>query len=268
MLPLNIVPEVHAENAGLFVSPGFGIHPSRVIESFELIVVHQGRLHIEEAGVPFHLDAGQTLILWPGRPHCGILPYDRDLSFYWIHFHVSPRSRRPSTVLLPQVSTPARPERLAELFHQFLNEQENGTLLAPEGDLLLALMLLEVNRVQPEPMGAKASGVASLAANYISENFHAGIGAGDVARALQLHPDYLGRIFHRAYGHTLTEAIHRRQVREARMLLRDSRLNIDEIARSCGFSDARYFRRIFFRISGLNPLEYRRQQRRIYINIR
>ena len=57
--------------------------------------------------------------------------------------------------------------------------------------------------------------------------------------------------YRHARGHTLTQAIHRRQVREALALLRDTALNVDEIAGASGFQDPRYFRRIFSRYPDL-----------------
>ncbi len=269
MLELPISSPVHAENAGLFVSPGYGIHPDRVIPGFELIFVRKGRLSMEENGASFELAAGQTLILWPGRRHRGAAPYERDLSFYWIHFYLPPRlPRARPAIRIEQTATPERPDRLAELFHWALSEQEDDTLATPQGDTILSLMLMEAARAHADPQAARPGGAAALAANFVAEHFHEGITAGDVAAALRLHPDYLGRVYRRAFGQTLTEAIHRRQVREARGLLRETGLNIDEIARACGFTDARYFRRVFSRVQGVNPLRYRREQREIHINTR
>src|SRR5690606_8128577 len=65
---------------------GRGTHIRRVIPSYELIIVRSGTLEMREEDRQFHLQAGQALLLWPGREHAGISPYGADLSFYWIHF--------------------------------------------------------------------------------------------------------------------------------------------------------------------------------------
>lgn len=267
MLNLSLPSLVNAENAGLFISPGRGIHPDRIISTYELIFVRKGRLFMEENGQPLELHAGQTLILWPDRRHRGTATYERDLSFFWIHFRVRTQ-RGGEKITLPQLATSNRPDYMAELFHRFLSEQEREDFLRQEGDLLLSLMLLEVSRAKDLPSISSATVITDRVTNYIAENFHQGIGAGEIARALRLNPDYLGRIYHRACGHTLTEAIHHRQVREALSLLRETTLNVDEIARACGFFDTRYFRRIFARYQGVSPLRYRRFYTRIHINTR
>ena len=78
-----------SENAGLLVSRGRGRHPSRVIESHELIYVDSGTLPVQEGGVPHHVSAGETILLHPGVPHGGIADYRPDLRFYWIHFRLA-----------------------------------------------------------------------------------------------------------------------------------------------------------------------------------
>src|SRR5687768_3298314 len=83
---LSLLTMPRAQNGGQFVSRGIGTHPRRVIDSHELIFVTGGSLRLEEDGRQFTLSAGETLLLWPGRRHAGIVPYDPDTEFYWVHF--------------------------------------------------------------------------------------------------------------------------------------------------------------------------------------
>ncbi|MFB9995012.1 AraC family ligand binding domain-containing protein [Deinococcus oregonensis] len=56
------------------------MHPDRVIQTYELIFVKEGVLSLEEAGREFDLQAGETLLLWPGRRHRGVRPFAPGLS--------------------------------------------------------------------------------------------------------------------------------------------------------------------------------------------
>jgi hypothetical protein len=47
---------------------------------------------------------------------------------------------------IPQVGRPARPDRLTELFHQFLDDQEAGALQPLQAAWLIRLMLSEAAR--------------------------------------------------------------------------------------------------------------------------
>ncbi len=211
---------------------------------------------MEEEGKEFSVAKNETLILWPGRRHRGAKAYGEDLSFYWIHFRIQ-KDYSPVTVEVPQHAVPARPERLTELFHRFLDDQESSALLPEEAGLLVSLMLLEVRRPAAN-VSRTVSTLTDRAERFIHENFHRGIHAGDVARALGCNPDYLGSIFRRVFNCTLSHAIHRKQIEEARVLLRESHKNMEEIALSCGFKEPRYFRKLFTEHQGIGPRAYRK----------
>jgi AraC-like DNA-binding protein len=268
MLTLSFSSPIQAENGGLFVSPGFGRHPSRVMPSYELIFVRSGCLVMIEEERRLELGAGQSLLLFPGRNHRGAEDYAKDLSFYWIHFTLTRRRGFPSGLRIPQVATVERPERMIEIFHHFLGEQEAGSLIPVQANLLAFLLLTEAARERQRGRAPSPAGPATRAAAIIARDFRKNLRPLDVARAMRLNPDYLGRIFRRTHGHTLTEAIHRQQMREARTLLREDSRNMEEIARICGFADPRYFRRLFRRHQGISPLRYRNLHTRLHINTR
>lgn len=267
-LELGAALSVRAANAGLFVSRGEGIHPDRVLDSHELIFVREGVLSIEEEGRGFEVGPGQSLVLWPGRRHHGTAPYPPDLSFYWIHFTAEsgPDSTVPTTVL--QHATVGRPDHLAELFRRFLDDQEAGRLHPTPADLLLMLMLCEVSDSDGAraPVENNAAVLAGRAYAHIRTHFHTRISTASLARELECNPDYLGRVFRQAYGKTPTGAIHWRRLRHARRMLLESDRNVEEISRTCGFRDVRYFRRLFKRHEGMTPLAFRRLYAQMHVN--
>ncbi len=272
-LQLQLALPLNAHNAGRFVSRGQGAHPGRIIDSHELIFVSHGCLGISEAGQEFLVRSGHYLILFPGRPHQGTLPYPPDLCFYWIHFGLHERrayrSRRPQRLRLPQHGRVPRPERMTELFRWFLDDQEHAFVRAPAADLILAAMLLELEagHLMPAPMDdALPRALAFRAWQYIRAHFHEDLSTAGIARHLRCNPDYLGREFRKVHGSTLTRAIHAERMRHARRALIDGTLNIDEIARACGYPDPGYFRRIFRRTQGMSPSRFRGLYSRMHVN--
>ena len=246
-----------------------------MIESHELIFVIHGELDMWEDEQVFHLEAGQTLHLWPGRRHGSTIPMPPDLKFYWIHFEVrefdnvefnSPGEILGTTANIPQVVSLPRPEALERLFRIFLAEQEIGTLYALSANLLTTLMLVEVGHQTQEIDETEGLNVvATWTHTYIRMNFNRQITAGKVATALGYNVDYLGRIYRQTYGCTLTDAIHRRRVNKACEELLNSNLTISQIASNCGFSDPDYFRRIFKRYMQTTPGDYRDENARLHV---
>jgi AraC-like DNA-binding protein len=266
-----------AQNAGLFISRGSAMHPTRVIDSHELIFVKQGELDMWEENQVFHLEAGDTLHLWPGRQHGSTKPMPLGLKFYWIHFeienHPGKKGERPKDEFAPALKVPqqshiAQSERLERLFRVFLDDQETGVLHPQSANLLTMLMLTEVAQsaearpADPENINA----VATWAHTYIRINYDRPLTTSKVAEALGYNADYLGRIYRQVYGTTLTEAIHRRRVHFACQYLLDSNLTIEQIAQKCGFIDPDYFRRVFRRHMQISPGKYRDEYLRVHVN--
>ncbi len=261
--------EIVAENAGLFISPGFGRHPTRRITSYELILVRSGVLRIREECQEFFVHAGQALLLWQGREHAGVTDYSRDLSFYWMHFQL----KRKSMSSLPwhtirQQPSVRRMERLAELWHRFLDEQDTGVeMTLRQRSLLAGLMLLELGE-GTQKMTQAENALAIRAERHIATHFRRGLRACDVAIAMSCNRDYLGRVYHRAYERTLTAGIHRHQILEACVLLREDNRNLEEIALATGFREPRNFRKVFVSLRGITPGNYRKMYSRVYVNSR
>ena len=262
---------VKAQNAGLFISRGGAMHPTRVIDSHELIFVIDGELDMWEEEQVFHLEVGHTLHLWPGREHGSTVPMPPDLKFYWIHFFEvcdpdNANKLSNTAINIPQTAQLPRPEGLERLFRIFLAEQEIGTLRALSANLLTTLMLIEVAQQMKETGETEdLNVVATWAHTYIRMNFDRPITASKIARALGYNVDYLGRIYRQVYGCTLTEAIHRRRIKKAGEELLNGNLTISQIAANCGFNDPDYFRRIFKRYMQTTPSEYRDENARLHV---
>lgn len=274
-LQIQIPYPVKAQNAGLFISRGGAMHPRRILESHELILVIQGELDMFEEDQTFHVGGGQALHLWPGREHGGTKAMPPDLKFYWIHFEVDCTDAAPtgigwdtlhSLVTMPQHTELPRPESLERLYRIFLNEQEMGTLRPLTANLLTTLMLIEVAQQSPVRVDTEGSNVVAMwAHSYIRMNFDRPITASKVAEHLGYNTDYLGRIYRQTYNCTLTEAIQRRRIRKACDYLLNSNLTVTQIASNCGFSDPDYFRRIFKRSMQITPSSFRNENSPMHV---
>ena len=261
---------VEALNAGLFVSPGQGVHATRTLDSYELLLVRTGRISMFEDDRRFDVRAGQALILRPGRTHGGFGPYEPELSFYWVHFRI--RTRRPGSPVgrlsVPQLTTLQEPERVYELFHRFIDDQETDSLTPLAASLIVMLMLAELAHAARADGHAPRDGgdLAGRVDQFISRNFHVPLGTAAVAGALHYNPDYLGRVYRKVKGHSITDALNRCRVKEARALLRQNSVTVREVARACGFKDVGYFRIVFKRYSGVTPGAFRHLYSHLHIN--
>lgn len=80
-----------------------------------------------------------------------------------------------------------------------------------------------------------------------------------LAERLGCNADYLSHLFLTKVGVPLTEFINNRRIQVAIGLLNSENMNISEVAYSCGYSDPGYFSRVFKKITGKSPGEFRKQ---------
>ena len=85
------------------------------------------------------------------------------------------------------------------------------------------------------------------------------VALASLARAAGLEKRTFLRRFQKATGMTSTEYCRRLRVGRARELLASARLSIDRVAWEVGYADPGAFRKVFTRIAGVAPGEYRRR---------
>ena len=97
-----------------------------------------------------------------------------------------------------------------------------------------------------------------LACAYVEEHYKEPIKLEDVARVVNLNPSYFSALFTRKTGQSFNEYVSLYKIKKSCELLSGSNMNINEIADTLGFTDARYFSKLFRKKMGIKPTEYRR----------
>ena len=70
---------------------------------------------------------------------------------------------------------------------------------------------------------------------------------------------YLTKIFKEQYGTTINAYISQKRITAAKQLLRFSDKTIEQVSAEIGINDTNYFTRLFKKIEGITPGEYRKQ---------
>jgi two-component system response regulator YesN len=96
------------------------------------------------------------------------------------------------------------------------------------------------------------------AENMILEYYKTGITLEEIAGKLNLTPEYLGNQFHLEKGVKFSTYIKDFRIMKAKELLIGSKLKVCEVAERVGYSDAKYFSKVFRDNTGQLPAEYRK----------
>lgn len=98
--------------------------------------------------------------------------------------------------------------------------------------------------------------------NYIDFHYMEPLSLESLASRFSVNKNYLSSRFHKEVEMTVTDYINQIRVRRATALLGGGSLSVQQIAEQCGFSDGNYFSRIFKKINGTSPNEYRKSQKK------
>ncbi|MCS1406920.1 MAG: HTH-type transcriptional regulator YesS [Verrucomicrobia subdivision 3 bacterium] len=96
------------------------------------------------------------------------------------------------------------------------------------------------------------------ARKYINDNITEELSLSQVATAVNASSFYFCKMFKRVTGLNFTNYVSRVRVEKAKELLHNPNLRISEIAFDVGFQSLTHFNRVFRKITGVSPTDYRR----------
>lgn len=94
---------------------------------------------------------------------------------------------------------------------------------------------------------------------YLDTHFTERITLDALAEHFYINKFYLTRVFKEQFGQSITNYLLQLRITQAKRMLRFSDHSIESVAAECGLQDANYFSRLFKKIEGITPGEYRRQ---------
>lgn len=110
-----------------------------------------------------------------------------------------------------------------------------------------------VQRANTEPP------VISRARDYIARHYTEDLSLPLVARAVNTSTHYFCKLFKKHTGINFIDHVSRVRIERAKVLLRNSDQRVSEIAYEVGFQSLTHFNRVFKRIEGQAPTDYRRR---------
>lgn len=94
--------------------------------------------------------------------------------------------------------------------------------------------------------------------NYIFKNIYQKISVKQLARMVNMNPNYLSILFKEEVGISLNEYIQRERVEEAKKLLTLTDYSLSDICAWLNFSDQSYFTKVFKKFTNKTPGKYRK----------
>lgn len=92
---------------------------------------------------------------------------------------------------------------------------------------------------------------------FIQTHYVEDISMQDVAEAMNYSSAYFCKLFKQCFSKSFTTYLSEYRVEKAKQLLLDVTVNVKEISDKVGYHDSNYFTKVFKRIVGVTPSEYR-----------
>ena len=99
--------------------------------------------------------------------------------------------------------------------------------------------------------------VIRRAKGYIAGHYRDPVGLEEIARTMHVSTFYFCKMFKKATGLTFTDYLGRLRVEKAKNLLFNPHLRVSEIAYTVGFQSLTHFNRVFRKLTGESPTDFR-----------
>lgn len=93
----------------------------------------------------------------------------------------------------------------------------------------------------------------------IESNLSSDLTLSELASTLNINASYLSTVFKKETGKTITAYVNEKRIELAQELLKTTNLQIQTIAQYCGIVDVHYFTRLFKKITGVSPKQFREE---------
>lgn len=158
---------------------------------------------------------------------------------------------------LEQMNPEAKGSQLQYLHDMILKRIDNAVNRKALKNAILEPIKESIEKQNEEKSNRKKQPVR-LAIRYIEEHYCENLTLDIVAEQVSLNPVYLSNVFKKETGDNFTDYIHKCRMDMAKQKLRSSSDSIVKIALDLGYSDAKYFSKMFRKYEKIKPTDYRK----------
>lgn len=268
----------------------FGKICTRVIYDYELIFVLDGSCNITVNGTTYTVKKNDAVFLRPGVPHSF---YGTGESFVQPHIHFDlqydeySRKRRVSfkdepdmsseerllvqedvlSSAIPDVFVPCRLDTFQKHFFRAIDiyrEKPKNYLIAYKSELLFLLdIIFEQFNCYGEKEEADGLTAISSVKSYIDTNCRQVLTLDGLAQQFYVNKYTLMRNFSKQYGVGVIKYYNEKRTELAKALLAKTNLSVSAVSEELNFTDIYTFSRFFKNNTGLSPMQYRKERKRL-----
>ena len=241
---------------GLFTTSSPWIHPAAKEETYEIIYVSEGEVHIKEGKRKITLNKGDLVILKPHILHKGFKKSTGSTSFYWVHFYVKNESDIFKADDIFKFDTPSLFKELMHYSHMPHPDTDMAEAVLCH---ILALILFNQKR-------ASVSRVSENVVEWTRINISRKLTVQKIANNFGYNGEYLSRLTKENFGLSLKQLIDDFLIKKSREYLSNSNYSIKEISNILEFSSPNTFVKFFKYHENISPKKFRDNYTYVHMN--
>lgn len=237
-------------------------------EQHILIYCHEGRGKATIYNTEYETEAGDFIVIPAKAPHSYSAGEKDPWSIYWVHFKgtvsdeivsgIEKKNGLKGFILFK--------EKSIELFNEIYTQLERGY---SSDNLMYANMCLWhffttflFNDKYNASGKLSNKDSVDVAIDFLRDHIDSVLSLEEIARKINLSPSHFSWLFKEKTGFSPIEYFNHLKVQKACQYLLFTQLRVKEIAQEVGVEDPYYFSRMFTKVMGLSPNEYREKRSR------
>lgn len=255
-------------------------YPAHEHPQYELNYVTEGEQHMIIEGQLYRQKAGELLLIPPGSVHSSQSPDGKGFTYFCMHFDIDDQLFLSLLARIRQILFGADSvvtQNIEPVLRKLMN-----SATAPSASTMVQRMQLQSavfelfghlwEAVSQEVAHTYADGydrielahqIRNRLQGLVSQQFKQGhesashYGIDDIAAELGISTSHCNRVFKQVFGQSPRAMLSEMVLHEAKILLGNPALSIQNIAVMLGYKDIAHFSRQFKRWSGISPSRYR-----------
>lgn len=243
------------------------------ISQYIFIYCVKGKGWFSINGVTKNINENQFFILPAGIPHAYGSDETEPWTIYWIHFKgYNAQFCLEEQQVYPKNIIPGEHSRIEyrnQLFEKIYSTFGMGYSMEHLQYASMCLhyymaSLMYINIFRDDTFSENSTrekDLANSAIHFMRENIEKKIMVEDIAHELHLSTSYFSTQFQKSTGFTPIAYLNNLRIQEACQYLDFTDMKINQLCHKIGYDDAYYFSRIFTKIMGISPKEYKKRKK-------
>ncbi len=260
------------ENCGYFVAPNKNwVHMDRIMKGvYSFVYTIKGDFNIMIDGIEYHVKEREFLLMKPNIRHYGINPTNKEVEYFWFHIFVDESDSfnfEEDRACVPIHFKPPNFDKLIVLLNQLIDIHSSNYYTNNIYKSIIKTIIYETsNQYINQLHGTLYDKKFEKLLRWLDVYYYKHFSLEQLAHQFDYSKNYLSTKFKTLTGTTVFEYINTKRIDSAKSLLCNSQETVKQISYIVGFSDEKYFMRVFKEKVHMTPSEFRNSNKKHKFN--